>query len=294
MDDLVLVALTGLLASLVDGALGMGFGPISASVLLGGGLAPAAAAATINIAKVASGVAAGLSHWRFGNIDRALVLRLALPGMAGAVIGGTVLAWVDGAVLRPLLAVLLLLVALRMLLRFSRPLPAVAGDEGGERQNRAAVARHGRGIATAGFAGGITNGLVGAWGPVVTPALLRRGITPRHAIGSVNTAEIAVAFTAVGSLFTAAGSSQIDAAIVAAMLGGSIVAAPIAAWVIRFLPARALGLAVAGLLLATNVRELASWAGVSGLVGWLLLGGVALLTTAAAVRPWADARWRNG
>src|SRR3712207_1347577 len=114
MEDLLLVALAGFLASMVDGALGMGFGPTSSSILLASGLSPAAASATVNIAKVATGLAAGVSHWRFGNIDRRLVLKLALPGAIGALIGTTVLANVDGDDIRPFLAGVLLLVGLRI------------------------------------------------------------------------------------------------------------------------------------------------------------------------------------
>src|SRR3569832_72073 len=99
---------------MVAGALGMGFGPTSSSILLSAGVSPAAASATVNLAKVATGLAAGVSHWRFGNIDRSLVLRLALPGMVGAVIGTSVLVSVEGDDIKPVLALLLLLVGLRI------------------------------------------------------------------------------------------------------------------------------------------------------------------------------------
>src|SRR6187399_3469094 len=96
MRDLLLFALAGFAASLVDGALGMGFGPTSSSILLSSGLSPAAASTTVNIAKVATGIAAAISHWRFRNIDHRLVLQLAIPGSLGAVVGVTVLSNVDG------------------------------------------------------------------------------------------------------------------------------------------------------------------------------------------------------
>ena len=110
MDDLIVVAFAGFFASMVDGALGMGFGPTSSSILLSSGVSPAAASTTVNLAKIATGLAAGASHWRFGNIDRRLVLKLAIPGAVGALIGTTVLANVDGDDIRPVLAVLLMLV----------------------------------------------------------------------------------------------------------------------------------------------------------------------------------------
>jgi uncharacterized protein len=80
MGDLLLVALAGFCASLVDGALGMGFGPTSSSLLLTTGLPPASVSTTVNIMKVATGVASAVSHWRFRNIDHRLVAQLAAWG----------------------------------------------------------------------------------------------------------------------------------------------------------------------------------------------------------------------
>ncbi len=282
MDELVVVFLAGFAASLVDGALGMGFGPTSSSILLGTGLSPAAISTTVNLAKVATGFTAAISHWRFDNIDRRVVRRLAVPGSIGALIGATVLASVDGDGLKPILSVLLLGMAARILLRFSRPLPAMAdGDELEEGSGRRYDERGTAAVATA---GGVTNGLVGAWGPVVTPFLLQRGLAPRYAIGSVNTAEVAVAVVASGSLLASVGGGGIDVAVVVAMLAGGVLAAPLAAWAIRFLPARGLGVAVGGLLFVVNIRELTSSAGL-GALRWLAYGFVALACCYAAVRP---------
>jgi uncharacterized membrane protein YfcA len=283
MDDLVLVAIAGFVASLVDGALGMGFGPTSSTILLSAGVSPAAASTTVNLAKVATGVVAGASHWRFGNIDRPLVLRLAIPGAIGALLGTTVLVFVDGDDLRPILAVVLLLVGLRILLRFSRPLPLRPDTDTSVPEGQLPPF-NASGVEVAATAGGITNGLVGAWGPVVTPFLLHRGLPPRFAIGSVNTAEVAVALVASVSLITSLGSEGLEVGVVVAMLLGGMAAAPIAAYVVRFVPARALGLSVAGLLLLTQARELANvWD--LGAVRWIAYAAIAVGLVAAALRP---------
>ena len=136
MDELLLVALAGFVASLVDGALGMGFGPTSASILLGTGLSPAAVSTTVNLAKVATGLSAAISHWRFENIDHKLVVRMAVPGMAGALIGVTILARVDEDDIRPVLAILLLLVGLRILIRFSSPVTTRSTTASDRRRSR--------------------------------------------------------------------------------------------------------------------------------------------------------------
>ena len=260
MRDLLLFALAGFAATLVDGALGMGFGPTSSSILLGSGLAPAAASTCINIAKVVTGVASAIAHWRFRNIDRDLVLALAVPGCVGAVLGVTVLSRVDGTTLKPYLAVLLTLVGVRILVRFIRPpMTDRSSEQPTERAPIGTVKRDG--VAIAALLGGVTNGLIGAWGPVVTPYLLNRAVRPRFAIGSVNTAEVAVAsasaFTLIGSL----GMAGVDGLVLLSMLAGGVVAAPLAAWAIRYVPARPMGMAVAVLLLMTNARPLVGWAG---------------------------------
>jgi hypothetical protein len=256
--DLALVALAGFAAAMVDGALGMGFGPTSSSILLGGGLSPAAVSTTVNVAKVATGLAAGVAHWRFRNVDRRLVLQLALPGCLGATVGVTVLARVDG----------------------DRSGGAAPGDAAA----RAVPPFDERGITAAAATGGVTNGLVGAWGPVVTPFLLHRGLPPRFAIGSVNTAEVVVAAVSAGSLFAALGGDGVALGTVGAMLAGGVVAAPLAAAAVRRLPARLLGVAVGALLLTTNVRELARWAQL-GPARWPAYAAVAAAVGLAALRP---------
>ena len=275
MGDLVLFAAAGFAATFVDGALGMGFGPTSSSILLGTGLAPAAVSTVVNIAKLVTGVASGIAHWRLRNIEPDLVLALAVPGSIGAVLGVTVLSRIDGRAIRPYLAVLLTLVGIRMLLRFVGTSAAARRDEP-QADAVGATQYHRGGVAIAGLLGGVTNGLIGAWGPVVTPYLLNRSVRPRFAIGSVNTAEIAVAsasaFTLIGSL----GVGGIDGRALLAMLAGGVIAAPLAAWVIRYVPARPMGVSVAVLLLATNAPPLVSWAGFT----FGLLTGV---TYAAAV-----------
>lgn len=275
-----MVALAGFAASMVDGALGMGFGPTSSSILLSTGMSPASASTTVNLAKVATGIAAAISHWRFRNIDHRLVLQLAIPGSLGALIGVTVLSQVDGDALRPMIAVLLMLVGLRILFRFSRPI-SPAGYDDLEHDPDRMPPFDGRGVTVAAATGGVTNGLIGAWGPVVTPFLLHRGLPPRFAIGSVNTAEVAVAAVSAGSLIGTLGGEGVDGPIVIAMLTGGMIAAPLAAWVIRHVPAQAMGLGVAALLLITNTRELAGWAEL-GSSRWILYALIPVLVAVVA------------
>jgi len=288
MVELFLFALAGFAAAFVDGALGMGFGPTSSSILLASGLAPTAVSASVNLAKVATGVVAGVSHWRFSNIDRGLVVKLALPGSIGAVVGVTVLASIDGSMLRPYLALLLTAIGLRILVRFAQPVETPHDHlTPPDAQGKRTLIYDKRGVSAAALVGGITNGMIGAWGPVVTPFLLHRGVRPNYAIGSVNTAEVAVAATASLSLVASLGRDGFNGSVVVAMLLGGVIAAPLAAWFIKKVPPKPVGLAVAAMLLLTNARELAVWAGI-GSSSWMwaiYLGIVAIVIIAFVAWP---------
>ena len=178
---------------------------------------------------------------------------------------------------------MLILVGLRILWRFRRPVaisPAEADDFAHDPDRMPDFDQ--RGVKIAATAGGVTNGLVGAWGPIVTPFLLHRGLTPRFAIGSVNTAEVAVAAISAGSLIASLGGESVEISIVLAMLAGGVLAAPLAAWVVRHVPAQPIGLAVGALLLLTNARVLAEWADLGGF-RWLVYAVAVALVAAATL-----------
>ena len=70
MQKLLILALAGFVAQLVDGSLGMAYGVTSTSLLLLLGIAPAVASASVHMAEVVTTAASGISHMRFGNVDR--------------------------------------------------------------------------------------------------------------------------------------------------------------------------------------------------------------------------------
>src|SRR6478736_4344922 len=87
MRRLVLLALVGLVAQLIDGSLGMGYGATSATLLVAAGIGPAAASAAIHFSEIGTSLVSGLSHHKLGNTDWRTVGVLALPGFAGALAG---------------------------------------------------------------------------------------------------------------------------------------------------------------------------------------------------------------
>jgi hypothetical protein len=97
-----------LVAQLIDGALGMAYVVISNSLLLAMGLPPAAASASVHAAEIVTTGVSGLSHHLFGNVDRALLKRLAIPGVVGAAIGAYTLVSAPGDAIKPFIALYLL------------------------------------------------------------------------------------------------------------------------------------------------------------------------------------------
>ncbi|HSN10186.1 MAG TPA: TSUP family transporter, partial [Hanamia sp.] len=80
---------TGFIAQMVDGSLGMGYGTISTTFLLANGVNPAIVSSRVHSARVFSSGVSGYSHHRFGNINKKLFKSLVIPGIIGAVIGAT-------------------------------------------------------------------------------------------------------------------------------------------------------------------------------------------------------------
>ena len=87
---------------------------------------------------------------------------------------------------------------------------------------------------------------------------------PRKIIGTVDTSEFVVALCAsLGFLFSLTFAAD-PMAMVGALLLGGIIAAPLAAFIVRMLPARILGTAVGGFILIVNMKTFFQAIGVSG------------------------------
>ena len=249
MPNLLVLLFVGLVAQLIDGSLGMAYGVTSTTLLLSAGIAPAVASASVHFAKVGTTLASGVSHWRFDNVDWRTVQRMAIPGAVGAFLGAVVLSSISTAAAKPWVAGILLALGTYILLRFSfggRPRP----------RGRSYI-RH-RYLAALGLAAGFIDASGGGgWGPVATPTLIATGkMEPRKVIGSVDTSEFVVALAASVGFVASLGMSQVDMRVVGVLLGGGLLAAPVAAWLVRRVQPRLLGCAVGGLIIATNLRTM--------------------------------------
>lgn len=239
-DQFLFFALVGLAAQLVDGALGMAFGLVASSVLLGMGVPPAAVSASVHTAEVFTTGASGVSHLVMGNIDRRLFLRLALPGMVGGGIGAYVLTQLPGDVIRPFIHAYLLILSALILLRAT-----------GRLQPKGEVKR----VPALGFFAGMLDASGGGgWGPVATSTLLARGGSARSTIGTVNAAEFLVTLSISVTFFLTMGLQHLD--VILGLLVGGVVAAPLAALFVRHVHERWVLLAVGMLVMAISLYQI--------------------------------------
>lgn len=277
MKTLILIAIAGLSAQLVDGGLGMGFGVTSTTILLFlAGLGPAQASAVVHTAEVGTTLASGIAHWKFGNVDWKIVVKLGVPGAIAAFAGATFLSNIDTSVAAPVTSAILVGVGLNLVVRFSR---GRVRREGAKKSYSSPFL-----IALGGVGGFVDATGGGGWGPVTTSTLLSLGRQePRRIVGTVNTAEFMVSSAAtLGFMIGLWNDLMANLAAVAALLVGGMIAAPVAAWMISRVNAIVLGGFVGTVIVALNISKVLDLVGVtlpfstSILILGILIAGFAL------------------
>lgn len=240
----------GFLAQLVDGALGMAYGVISSSVLLAFGVPPAQASAMIHAAECVTTGASGASHLHHKNVDWRLFFRLAPAGILGGALGAYVLTGLNQTFVKAVVVAYLGVLGVLMVARAIRGLKDAPP--------------HLKHVVPLGLVGGFLDATGGGgWGPVVASTLMGRGHTPRYVIGSVNTSEFFVTLAVSGAFIWAfltgrflfeGGVAGAGAALAGLVLGG-VIAAPIAGYVTKILPARVLMAAVGVLVVGLSLWQ---------------------------------------
>ncbi len=244
-----IMLLTGFLAQMVDGSLGMGYGTISTTFLLAYGVSPAIVSSRVHSARVFSSGVSGYSHHRFGNINKKLFGTLVIPGVVGAIIGASLAyfgqrysSWV-----RIPLSVYTLYLGYYIIRKAFR-----------KNKNSSKVKRAGWLASAGGFMDAFAGG---GWGTLVTSTLISKRRSPRYVIGSVCLAEFFVVLASSITFFILLRSIPlID---VAGLIIGGLLAAPIAARLVGKLPLKTMFVVVGCFVILTSLNTL--WKAVSHL-----------------------------
>ena len=233
----------GFMAQLVDGALGMGYGVTCATVLNSLGISLPAISGSIHTAEMFSSGVSGYSHYRFGNVNKKLFKVLLIPGIIGAVAGAYLLSTFGdeySKIFRPVLAAYTLFLGLKILIAAFKK----------KRKNK--KVKHVGWLAGAG--GFLDSFGGGGWGPLVTSTLISKGRTPRYVIGSVSITEFFVTLCSALTFFSLIGISHWQ--VIAGLIIGGMVAAPIAARLSGKLPVKAMFIGVGSMVIIWSLRIL--------------------------------------
>jgi uncharacterized membrane protein YfcA len=268
-----MIVLAGALGEFVDAAAGMGFGVLSSSVMIAAGVPPGAASTTVNLAKVGSGAFSAVSHWRFKNVQWKWFLSLVVTGVAGAVVGGLLVAHLPRGFIRVAVPFALLGMGLLILRRGVFPAAIVGRASGGSTEAMAHAelppiaaawaatiesARR-RTLEFAGFVAGLMNAMTGGYGPFATSAviLVKASQPPRFVVGTVSASEVFVAAASSAALLSTVASEGFRWQWAVALMGGTVLTAPLGAYLSKRLPARGLLVAVSITLIAINAWSIA-------------------------------------
>lgn len=241
--EFFLFVLGGFIAQMIDGSLGMAYGVSASTFLLSFGISPAASSASVHTAEIFTSGVSGLTHLRFQNVNKKLFRSLLIPGMLGAVVGAYILFSLEeyNYIIRPVVAVYTLLLGLAII----KKAVLMQIKKTRKTKNVPALAAFG------GFMDSIGGG---GWGPIVSTTLIARGRHPRYTIGSVNLAEFFVSLASSLTFFATIGISHIQ--IIAGLILGGIVAAPLAATITRKLPIKRMMLLVGVVVILVSIRLL--------------------------------------
>jgi uncharacterized protein len=228
----------GFAAQLVDGALGMAFGVISSTLLVGVmGVPPALASQRVHVVECFTTGVSGISHLIHRNIDFRLFLRLLVPGVIGGLLGAYLLSNIDAGLVKPFVLLYLTGIGLYLLWRGLMYPPKL---------------KEAKLVAPLGLVGGFLDAAGGGgWGPVVTSNLLIQGADPRKVVGTVSAVEFFLTVTVSAAFIYHLGIADLAGATLGLLIGG-IAAAPLGAWAAKHFPAKQMLILVGVVLTLTS------------------------------------------
>ena len=248
MSSFLIIAIIGILAQFIDGGLGMGYGVTSSTLLISLGFIPTIASAVVHTAEVFTTLAAGISHYKIGNVEKKIFIPLVLGGILGGVFGAYMLTSFEN--LKPITSVILLSMGLLILYRFNfRKTPVVFKS----------VPHFKKTVGLGFFAAMVDSIGGGGWGPITTPSLVLRDLHPSKVIGSACLAEFFV--TVAVSLSFLFMLKDLPWDFVFPLAIGGIIISPIAAYMSKKLSHRILGSLVGSGVIILSILNIVKYLG---------------------------------
>jgi len=242
------VSVVGFIAQLVGGTIGMALGVTATTGLLLLSYSPAAASSVVHLVEIGTSLLNGTFHARAKNVEWRVVLFVGIPGAVGAFVGAVLLSSVNLGFSKPWTAAILLGLGVIILFRFLR----VATPSPSGKAHPALL------LPLGGAAGFIDATAGGGWGIITTSSLMAsNAMSPNRVVGTTSTARFLVAVAGSVGFILGLGVAGIDWVAVLAMFLGGLIAAPIAARLVRIAPQRTLGLVTGVAVIVLNVRQLA-------------------------------------
>ena len=232
----------GFIAQMINGILGMGYGVSAAAFLLSIGVPPLTTSASVHTSEVFTGGASGLSHLKFGNVNKILFKQLLFPGIIGALVGAFALSLLSeyNSFVEPVVAAYTLILGIVIIRK------AFKNEKEKDEIKRI--------MPLAGIGGFLDSVIGGGWGPIVTSSLIAKGSNPLKTIGSVNLANFFVALTSASVFVLFIGLTNWQ--IIVGLIAGGIIAAPIAAKITGKIPLKLLMILVGALVIVLSLRNI--------------------------------------
>jgi uncharacterized protein len=225
------MVLTGVCAEVVAGSMGMGYGVICTTVLLILNIPPVSISASIHSAETFTSAAGAFSHFKYGNINWKFAKSLAIPGAIGAIVGAIALIMLhhkSPSFIKPAMALYTFYLGVKILMNAFK---------------NTTIEKKEVNIPVLCFAGGFIDSVGGGgWGPLVTGTFIKNGKTPRYVIGSSSFAKFVLTFASAFTFIVGGGFGQWK--IVAGLLIGGVITAPLSAKLTTKLPVKKMFVAV--------------------------------------------------
>lgn len=241
-SNILYYILAGFAAQMIDGALGMAYGVTATTFLLSGGISPAASSASVHASEIFTSGVSGLMHLKFRNVNTKLFRKLLIPGVIGAILGAYILTSLEdyNYIIKPLVSLYTLFLGVVIIFK------AIKKDSIRKRIKR---------LIPLAFIGGLLDSVGGGgWGPIVSSTLIAGGRNARYTIGSVNLTEFFVALSSSLTFVTIIGLTHW--AIIAGLIIGGVIAAPIAAYLANKIPTKSIMISVGVVVIIISLKRI--------------------------------------